>query len=192
MRSSASRSQTASASLKNTIVPSTSMNRICSGSDIFSLERPNLLLLDRINCFIIFCIWAFNSCTWFVRSTIWFCIPINTWISRVLSILFSCSYVYLNVITRTPIFSTDSDYNRFCVWPPVTGICPFGIMTVDNTSEKPLFYGPSDVLSTMVCRDLFLENEIGQPFVDNHKKSVDRHLFLWFYSFLFSACCKPT
>ena len=62
-------------------------------------------------------------------------------------------------------------------------------MTVDNTSEKPLFYGLSDVLSTMICRDLFLENEIGQPFVDNLKKSVDRHLFLWFYRFLFSACC---
>ena len=45
---------------------------------------------------------------------------------------------------------TDSDYNRIFVFPPILQIWAFVIMTVDNTSGKPLFYSFSDVLSTTV------------------------------------------
>ena len=102
--SGASRSQTASASLKNTIVPSTSIKRICSGSDIFSLDLPKRSFLKRTSCSIISCILSFNACVCRFRSSICPCIPRKSWISSSLSSLFSCSSVYLNVITGTPVF----------------------------------------------------------------------------------------
>ena len=102
--SGASRSQTASASLKNTIVPSTSIKQICSGSDIFSLDLPKRFFLERISCSIISCILSFNDCIYLVSSSICSCIRRNRWINNSLSSLFSCSSVYLNAITGTPVF----------------------------------------------------------------------------------------
>ena len=48
--SSASRSDTASASLKKTMVPSTSIKQICEVSIIFSEALPNLFLLASVIC----------------------------------------------------------------------------------------------------------------------------------------------
>ena len=77
----------------------------------------------------------------------------NSWITSSLSSLFSCSSVYLNAITRTPcLFITGSDYSRFPALSLIRLFCRFGIMTVDNTSEKLLFNGSSDVLSTSTER----------------------------------------
>ena len=102
--SGASRSQTASASLKNTIVPSTSMKRICSESAIFSLDLPKRFFWKRTICSIISCILSFKACVCLDNSSICPCIPRKSSISRSLSNLFSCSFVYLIVITRTPVF----------------------------------------------------------------------------------------
>ena len=68
--SGASRSQTASASLKNTIVPSTSMKRICSESAIFSLDLPKRFFWKRTICSIISCILSFKACVCLDNSSI--------------------------------------------------------------------------------------------------------------------------
>ena len=62
-------------------------------------------------------------------------------------------------------------------------------MTVDNTSEKPLSYGLSDVLSTSARQYLFNPCQPAGLFVDNRWNPEDMHLFVCFYNFLFSAFC---
>ena len=59
--SSASRSDTASASLKKTMVPSTSIKQICEVSIIFSEALPNLFLLASVICSINTSIFLFRS-----------------------------------------------------------------------------------------------------------------------------------
>ena len=59
--------------------------------------------------------------------------------------LFFC---VLKCHNRNSCLFTGPDYNRFFVLLPIRSICPFGIMTVGNTSEKLSVYRFSDVLST--------------------------------------------
>lgn len=145
--SGASRSQTASASLKNTIVPSTSIKQICSGSDVFSLDLPKRFF------------WRGSVVPSSVASyhlmivSVWSVLPSvpafpgidgSTILCQVYS---SCFFCVLKCHNRNSCLYTGSDYNRFFVLPPIPVIDFFSIMTVDNTSEKLLFYSISDVLS---------------------------------------------
>lgn len=59
--------------------------------------------------------------------------------SSSLSSLFSCSSVYLNAIAGTPCLFTGSDYSMFSVSALIRPFGRFGILTVDNTSEKRYF-----------------------------------------------------
>ena len=95
----ASRSDTASASLKNTIFPSTSIKHIWFVSDIFSVFLPNLLLLASTSCSINFCILSLSAFVSTVRVSIWFCRLRNILIRSDLSMLFNSSSVYLISIT---------------------------------------------------------------------------------------------
>ena len=111
-----SRSQTASASLKNTRVPSTSIKRICWVSSIFSEERPKRFLLPMISCSIIACILVSRECRLaltFSNCSCWFR---NIWISIDLSTLFNCSSVYLIAMAGTPFLHEFivPDFYSFC------------------------------------------------------------------------------
>ena len=124
------------------------MKQICAVSDIFSLERPNCFLLDNTICSIISCILSFNAAVWRVSSSTWSCIPRKSCTSSDLSSIFSCSSVYLNVITGNSCIFSGYDYNRYSVLPPLSADVAFVIMTVDNTAEKSWPYDFSAVLST--------------------------------------------
>ena len=135
----ASMLQTASASLKKTIVPSTSMKLIWLASSIFSEERPKRFLFARTICSIISCIFSLRERTSAVRVSSCSCWFRNIWIRRDLSTVFSCSSVYLNAIAGTPCLFTGSDYSMFSVSALIRPFGRFGILTVDNTSEKRYF-----------------------------------------------------
>lgn len=82
------------------------------------------------------------------------------------------------------LFITGSDYSRFPVLSPIRSHCLFGIMTVDNTSEKPIFYGLSDVLSTSAGTFFSAWTCSGGSFVDSHVTMAVIHcrsLFCVFY-----------
>lgn len=67
--------------------------------------------------------------------------------------------------------------------------CPFGIMTVDNTSEGPLSYGFPDVLSTASANPVQGKSSSGWPFVDKHRMPAVIHWRDRFCTFLISAFC---
>ena len=105
--SGASRSLTASASLKNTMFPSTSMKLIWLKSSIFSEERPKRSFLERISCSIISCIFSFREWISAVRDSSCSCWFKNICTRSDLSTLFSCSSVYLIAITDAPLISSS-------------------------------------------------------------------------------------
>ena len=166
------------------------MKRIWPGAVIFSLDLPNLFLLERTICSIISCILSLRDCVCFVSSSSWSCMPRNSWTSSSLSSLFSCSSVYLNAITRTPcLWYTDSDYSRFSVWTLILPCCLSGKMTVDNPFEKLLSNGFTDGLSTHDSGSVSAVCCPGIIFVDKHIQRRFIHCQGTLYIFLFSAFC---
>ena len=83
----------------------------------FQIIRFRCIQIADSLCSIISCILSFNACVCFVRSSICSCSPRNKWTNNSLSSLFSCSSVYLNAITGTPVLKlvliiTDFAYYR--------------------------------------------------------------------------------
>lgn len=107
---------------------------------------------------------------------------------QILIKLIQLFFCVLDRHNRNSCLYTDSDYNRIFVFPPILQIWAFVIMTVDNTSGKPLFYSFSDVLSTTVFYPHDNKWNEKRLFVDNLFIRLI-HIILQFWYFLFSAFC---
>ena len=120
--------------------PSTSAKRICSESAIFRWICQNGFFWKRTICSIISCILSFKACVCLDNSSICPTIPRKALSADPYQTYSVVLFVYLIVITGTPVFILIPIITEFLYFPPILPDGLSVIMTLDNTSGKPLFY----------------------------------------------------